>query len=205
MNISERKVGYLTYILKDNNNGEILETIEAENPQAFLFGAGFLLEAFEKSLDGLKAGDDFEFILSSDKAYGIRDPHAVFDIPKNTFEINGTIDEGMLKPGSEIPMRDNNGNQHMGRVIGIQSDHVIMDFNHPLSGKDLHFSGRVTRVRDANDAELKMMDGQDCGSHCGCGDHQHETHDHSHHQDNCQVCGNPPEKQGQGNGSCRCT
>lgn len=29
-----------------------------------------------------------------------------------------------------------------------------MDFNHPLAGKDLHFSGEILDVRDANDEEI---------------------------------------------------
>jgi FKBP-type peptidyl-prolyl cis-trans isomerase SlyD len=82
-----------------------------------------------------------------------------------------------------------------------------MDFNHPLAGKSLYTFGQVLNVREATFEELNPApSGCGCGSHsdscCGGGGH---SHDHHHEDENCEVCGNPPELQGQGIGSCQCT
>ena len=53
-----------------------------------------------------------------------------------------------------ITMQDQNGNPLDGRVLEIHPEKVIMDFNHPLAGKNLHFSGVVIEVREATDEEL---------------------------------------------------
>jgi FKBP-type peptidyl-prolyl cis-trans isomerase SlyD len=42
-----------------------------------------------------------------------------------------------------------------------------MDFNHPLAGKDLHFSGSIAEVREATTEELEH------GHVHGKGGHQH--------------------------------
>uniref|UniRef100_UPI003AAC1B72 FKBP-type peptidyl-prolyl cis-trans isomerase n=1 Tax=Porphyromonas sp. TaxID=1924944 RepID=UPI003AAC1B72 len=48
----------------------IVEKATPEAPLALIIGAGFLLEAFEKQLMGLEAGDKFDFVLIPEEAYG---------------------------------------------------------------------------------------------------------------------------------------
>jgi FKBP-type peptidyl-prolyl cis-trans isomerase SlyD len=49
-----------------------------------------------------------------------------------------------------------------------------MDFNHPLAGDNLYFSGKVVEIRDATDEEIQhghihssTSCGDDCGGGCG--------------------------------------
>ena len=44
-------------------------------------------------------------------------------------------------------------NPVQGTVLAIKEDNIIMDFNHPLAGENLHFSGQVIDVRDATEEE----------------------------------------------------
>ena len=52
-------------------------------------------------------------------------------------------------------MSDNEGNQLRGIVIGVDEENVTMDFNHPLSGIDLHFDGEIIEVRTPTEEEIK--------------------------------------------------
>ena len=122
--------------------------IEDDKPVVFSFGINQLLPKFEEHLNGLEAGGQFDFIIKVDDAYGPVDPYAIFDIPKDTFEVDGKTDSGILKVGNMIPMQDDQGNKHMGRITGIMEDAVSMDFNHPMAGKDLRFKGKVIEVND---------------------------------------------------------
>jgi len=63
MIVENNKVVSLSYELKVN--GETVETVGADSPLMFLFGAGNLLPKFEKNLDGLKLNDSFDFELVS--------------------------------------------------------------------------------------------------------------------------------------------
>ena len=155
MTISNEKVVTLVYQLRvDNNEGDIVETVKEEKPFVFLYGAGLMLPKFEENLNGLKAGDKFEFILQCEDAYGKATEEAVMNLPKNIFEVEGKIEDGLLAEGNVIPMQNNEGQKFNGVVVEVKDDNVTMDFNHPLAGDDLHFSGEIMEVREATKEEI---------------------------------------------------
>jgi FKBP-type peptidyl-prolyl cis-trans isomerase SlyD len=74
----------------------------------------------------------------------------------------------MLVEGAAIPMRNSQGEQLNGIVVEVKDDKVVMDFNHPLAGDDLYFSGTVVNVREATPEELERGNCSS-GSCGGCG------------------------------------
>ena len=168
MQITKNTVVSLSYMLKrDNADGEIIEETKAGDPLVFLYGNGQMLPKFEEHLSTLKTGDNFEFTLASDDAYGEMDQDAIIDLDKSIFEVDGKIDSEMLAIGNVIPMRDDQGHMLQGTVVSISDDTVRMDFNHPMAGNILHFKGNVIEVRTATDEELSH------GHAHGAGGHQH--------------------------------
>ncbi len=155
MEITKEKVVSITYELrKDGENGEVVETVSSENPLTFIYGVGGMLPKFEENLNGMRAGEDFRFELNSEDAYGPMVENAVVDVPIDVFKAEGEVDQNLLQIGNMVPMMDNSGNRLNGKIIDIQDQSVKMDFNHPMAGKDLYFSGTVTEVREATDEEL---------------------------------------------------
>jgi FKBP-type peptidyl-prolyl cis-trans isomerase SlyD len=76
-------------------------------------------------------------------------------IPTNIFhDEEGKFDDQMFHVGALVPMSDNDGNQLRGKIVEVDEENVKMDFNHPLAGTDLHFSGEVLEVRDATADEI---------------------------------------------------
>jgi len=170
MEITRNKFVTISYELRINDaNGELVEKTEDANPLKFVFGAGKMLQMFENKLEGLKAGDNFSFELQPNEAYGDVNPQAIVDIPKNIFEVNGSIDESLFKLGNHVPMQDAQGNRLDGIVLEVTDENVKMDFNHPLAGDILFFSGAVSDVRDASDDEImEVIGGQEsCSTHSG--------------------------------------
>jgi FKBP-type peptidyl-prolyl cis-trans isomerase SlyD len=51
-------------------------------------------------------------------------------------------------------MTDDQGNRMQGMVVSIGDDHVMMDFNHPLAEKELIFTGKVIKIREATADEI---------------------------------------------------
>jgi FKBP-type peptidyl-prolyl cis-trans isomerase SlyD len=169
MVVTKDKVVSLTYELRENDQqGPVLEVVKNEKPMTFLYGAGNLLPKFEENLDGLKQGEKFQFLLESQDAYGDVDTAAIVDIPKSIFEKDGKVNEEILQVGNQIPMRDKEGNHFSGIVQEIGETTVKMDFNHPLAGTNLFFTGEVVDIREASDDELK--------------------HGHAHNPDSCGHC-----------------
>ena len=156
MTISKEKVVTLVYELRvDDINGDIIETIKEDKPFVFLYGAGLMLPKFEENLDGLNSGDKFEFTLNADEAYGLASEEAVIDLPKNIFEVEGKIDEELLKEGNVVPMQNDEEEKFNGVVVEVKEEAVTMDFNHPLAGDTLFFSGHIMDVRAASKEELE--------------------------------------------------
>lgn len=169
MKIDKDLMVALSYTLKVD--GEVVDAASAEAPLKFVFGQGMLLPKFESNIEGKVVGDEFEFVLSAADGYGETIAEAVVDLPLDTFKVDGQVEEGLLTVGNTIPMMDGEGNRLSGLVTQVGEDAVTLDFNHPLAGMELHFSGQVVEVRPTDESDFASSCGGDCGDDCGddCG------------------------------------
>ena len=157
MKIDANKVVSVTYRLEANPEGsekQHIETADATRPLVFLFGSGGLIPAFEENLFGKSTGDNFSFSIDAANGYGERENEALIDLPMDIFKVDGVIDMSILQVGNIVPMTDRDGNRLDGKVVEIGGETVKMDFNHPLAGHQLHFSGEVIEVREASEEEI---------------------------------------------------
>lgn len=155
MKIQKNTVVSLTYNLHlDSAEGELIESTNNERPLVFLYGVGMMLPEFEKQLSDKKGGESFAFTLTKEEAYGEYSLDAVVKLPINIFEHEGKIEESLLIEGNVIPMQDNEGNHLNGKVVSVDTDSVQMDFNHPMAGKQLYFTGDILEIREATEEEL---------------------------------------------------
>jgi len=156
MEISKNKVVELIYILHfDDFNDDIIEEVKTDSPFTFIYETGFMLEAFENNIKGLKKDDAFKFKIACNDAYGEVNEKNIVDLPKNVFEVDGKFNKEIIFAGAKVPMKDEQGNEFDGFIIDITKNTVIVDFNHPMAGEDLYFEGRVLNVREATKEELE--------------------------------------------------
>lgn len=165
MKIGEKTFVSLSYTLRVG--GDVVDSASASNPLEFVFGAGYLLPKFEDNIKGLGKGDKFEFTLTPAEGYGDSVADAIVDLPKDVFMIDGAIEDGLLEIGNQVPMSTADGQHLVGTVKEVGDESVKMDFNHPMAGKTLDFSGEIVDVREATDAD--MMGGMMAGGGCSCG------------------------------------
>lgn len=175
MKISTNKFVALTYDLYsgEGDDRELMERATTEKPLDFIFGTNSMLEAFEKNIEGLTEGQEFNFILAPEEAYGEYDDEHVVDLPREIFEQDGKLNEEVVFEGNILPMMDSNGNRLQGSVVAVKDDVITMDFNHPLAGDTLNFVGKVVTVRESTPEEIAALfapQGGGCGCGCGCGD-----------------------------------
>ncbi|MBR6251969.1 MAG: FKBP-type peptidyl-prolyl cis-trans isomerase [Bacteroidales bacterium] len=174
MKIEKNAFVTLTYELRlEGKEGPLVEKTDTATPLRFIYGAGRMLPMFEKHIDGLEMGSKFEFSIPCADAYGEKNPEAIVDVPKSIFVVDGALREDLLQLGHTIPMMGANGQHMSGVVLEITDSTVKMDFNHPLAGEDLFFSGDIIEVREATAEELVggCCGGGGCGGGCcgGCG------------------------------------
>ena len=188
----ENKYITVSYKLYTMENGvkELVEEAPAAHPFQFISGIGFALDTFEKEILKCAKGDNFNFTIPCNEAYGERDEDNVRKVSKSIFcDPSGKFDEENIFEGNVIMLNDGEGNQFYANVGEITENEVVLDLNHPHAGKDLTFEGQVIEMREPTTAEiqdtLNLMSGGCCGG-CegcggGCGDHDHE--------EGCGSCG----------------
>lgn len=176
-------VAYELYTDNDKGIHELVEKAPIEHPFQFISGLGIALDSFESKMLALAEGETFDFVLKVDEAYGPYEQDHVIELPKETFAINGRFDKDMVYPGAVLPLVNADGMRFQGLVLELKDNTVIIDLNHPLAGKDLHFKGQVVTMRDATNEEIQALinhEGCNCGGDCeggcegGCGGHHHE-------------------------------
>lgn len=158
MQIESNKVVALAYNLSlpdEDGEMDVVEVVSDQDPMYFIFGQSGLPEGFENNLATLKSGDTFNFQIDPEEGYGVYDPDALISLPKTLFQVDGQDNPDLLKEGNIVPMTNEEGHSLHGQIIEIHPDTVLMDFNHPLAGKVMHFSGHVISVREATKEELE--------------------------------------------------
>jgi FKBP-type peptidyl-prolyl cis-trans isomerase SlyD len=173
MKIENNKMVSLIYELREKDSeGRIIEALDEARPLKFIYGTGRLLPVFESNISALKKGDLFTFALNSEMAYGDKREEMIVNVPIAVFETDGKLNEDICQVGNEVPMSDSEGNPLSGIINEISDTFVRMDFNHPMAGLDLFFSGKIIDIREATENELAatMNSCSSCGSneHSGC-------------------------------------
>jgi len=173
MRIEKNKMVSLMYELRESDSdGKIIEVLDETRPLNFIFGTGRLLPVFESNISELISGDSFSFKLEPELAYGEKREEMIVNVPISVFETEGKLNTDVCYVGNEVPMMDTEGNPLNGIINEITDTYVRMDFNHPMAGVGLFFTGKILDVRDASDQELagvmNSCSGCNSNGHSGC-------------------------------------
>ena len=173
-------VTYKLYVPMEDNDRELIEEATKEQPFQFISGMGLTLDAFEAQIAPLQVGDQFDFTLSQEEAYGPYVQEGLQRVPRKVFEIDGKLDSRHVFEGAVVPLTNSDGERFNGTIAKIGETEITVDLNHPLAGKPLNFVGQVVESREATNVEIEqvaqMLSGEGgcggCGGNCGsgCGD-----------------------------------
>ncbi len=148
MQISTNSVVTINYTLK-NDQGETLDESQ-DNSFLYLHGAGGIIPGLEGQLEGKSAGDEFSAHIEPEDGYGVRDDSMVQVVPRNMFESDHPVEEG-IQFHAESP----EGDTLTVTVTKIEGDEITVDGNHPLAGIALNFDIKIAEVREASKEEIE--------------------------------------------------
>jgi FKBP-type peptidyl-prolyl cis-trans isomerase SlyD len=144
--VAKNKAVYFTYLIKDES-GTVLE--QSDMPVGYIHGAGgALLEKLERALEGCRAGDKIEVLITPDEGFGEHDPALTF-----TDDIDNVPPE-IRHIGAEAQFQNESGEVKTFIVTKIENGKLTVDGNHPFAGKDVIYKVKVTEVRDASPQEI---------------------------------------------------
>ena len=165
---SENCVVGIEYEVKEAGTSEIVDTNKGAQPLEFIIGKGQIIPGLEKALVGMSEGEVGDIMVPAADAYGEVNAEAVQTLPKEQFEGVDLV-EGMTLYG-----QSEDGQTTQVTVKSFNDTEVVVDFNHPLAGKDLMFSVTVLSAREATADEITSgivggaAEGESCGTGCGC-------------------------------------
>ena len=129
----------IEYTLRDDGGAE-LDSNKGRGPLTYTQGEHQIIPGLEKALSGMRAGDETQVTVPPTEAYGETDPAAVAEVPKDAVPPNA------LAVGTQLVARSPDGRSRLVRVKEVRDTTVVIDLNHPLAGKILHFEVKVLKV-----------------------------------------------------------
>ena len=122
-------------------DGHEVESTYGGDPLELTIGDGTLAGGIETALSGLCVGEHRVLTLPPASAFGAWDASKVQRLPRGEFPQDAKLGAGEVwafstPAGDELP----------GRVVELQSDAALVDFNHPLAGHTVRLEVDVLQV-----------------------------------------------------------
>ena len=132
-------------------DGSVVDSTKEKGPAQFSVGDGNLLPGFEQALFGLKAGDKRSIVLDQHQAFGPYNQDNIQVMRRGIFDKEMALEVGMV-----VSFADKSKAELPGVIKAFTDDQVTVDFNHPLSGKELTFQVEIINVVDADTQSVQL-------------------------------------------------
>lgn len=117
-------------------------------PVSICIGEGFILKGIEDSLIGKEVGNEYVLELEAENAFGRKDAKLLQLIPSSKFR------EQKVQP---FPGLQLNIDGMMGIVKTVSGGRILVDFNHPLSGRDMVYNVKINKVLEEPAEKVKAF------------------------------------------------
>lgn len=126
-----------TLMLDDQS---VLESNVGKEPMTYTQGAHEIVPGLEVAMEGMKKGEHKHVVVAPTDGYGAIDPQAFREVKKEL------IPAAAQKVGAQLQGQSADGTIAFPIVKEIKGETVVLDFNHPLAGKTLHFDVTVLAI-----------------------------------------------------------
>ncbi len=133
-------------------DGPVLKGLNEPEIMDFVTGYRQVIPGLENRLIGHLTGETLSFTVPAEEAFGPRHQELEFEKRKVDFHFPAGI---IPYPGMELPMISHHSNAPDTVIIKeIREDTIIIDCNHPLSGKAFHYELEIVEARPAKENEV---------------------------------------------------
>ena len=122
-------------------DGTTFDSSAGRDPLEFTLGSGQVIVGFEEAVTGMEPGEKKNVTIPADKAYGQRNEEMVITAPRDQVppEINPEVGQQLQMAGPDKQML-------VVHVTEVTEEHIILDANPPLAGKDLIFDIELVSI-----------------------------------------------------------
>jgi peptidylprolyl isomerase len=122
-------------------DGETFDSSVGRDPLKFQVGSGQIIPGFENALLGKAIGDKVSIDIQATDAYGEIREDLVVKVPME--QMPGEVEVGQM-----LQAQSDDGHSVNVLIKEIHEDHVLIDGNHPLAGKNLIFDIEIVSVEE---------------------------------------------------------
>ncbi len=151
MKVEEGKMVTLKYTIT-TEKGEMIESSAGRGePLVFLFGKSGMLPGLDEAVRGMEVGDEREFDLPPEKAFGTLDSGPTMEILKTRLPADTETKVGSMFEA------DMSGSGQTVKMVVLEDrvNDVQVRLIHPLAGKVIHIMAEIEALRDATEEEIK--------------------------------------------------
>lgn len=138
------------------DDGTQFDTTEGKEPLEFVMGENKIIPGFEESVKDMEEGEEKDFKLRPDQAYGERNEQMVQEVPKSQLPEGMEIQEGMM-----LMLKGPDGQQIPAKVVEDKGENFTLDINHPLAGQNLNFNVKLEKVEEAEETSSEAGSAQE--------------------------------------------
>ncbi len=115
-------------------SGEVFDSSRERDPLEFKVGSGQLIPGFDQAIEGMEVNEKKTINIPSEKAYGASNPDLIRNVSQEQLpeDIKPEIGQTLIASGPE-------GQETRLVIKEVHDEHIVVDANHPLAGKDLVF------------------------------------------------------------------
>ena len=163
MKVTPKSFVIIDYVIRSGEDEYYPKSGEPEE-LSFCLGWGLMPGPLEEAMVGMSLNEQKTIRLAPQEAFGEIDEDLVHEVPRDEFD-----PETNPEPGDVFETTDEEGHTAYFVVKDLRPESVIIDFNHPLAGKEVEFAITLKEVREATPEDVK-------GCSCSCD----EPHSHDH-------------------------
>lgn len=123
-------------------DGTVFDSSSGRDPLEFEVGSGQVIPGFDNAVTGMKPGDARAVTIPAEQAYGPRREELLMKVERRQFPEGANPEIGQ-----QFQMSQEGGQNFVVTVAEVEGEHVTLDANHPLAGKDLTFEVEVVDVK----------------------------------------------------------
>ena len=140
--VKDKNTVKVHYTGKLAENGQVFDSSLEREPLEFTVGEGMMIPGFEKGVMDMKVNEKKTIDIPKTEAYGETREELFQKVSKEQLP-----EEMKPEVGMGLVSKNPDGTEHQLRVAAVNDDHIIVDANHPLAGKDLTFDVEVVEIR----------------------------------------------------------
>jgi peptidylprolyl isomerase len=123
------------------DDGSVFDSSEGREPLEFTLGQGMVIPGFENAVLGMEEGETESIQIESEDAYGEYSDELLFDVARTDLPPNIEPKEGMV-----LQVSAEDGTVSNVVIKEVADDSIVLDANHPLAGKALHFEINLVSI-----------------------------------------------------------